>query len=373
MKKAIVTPIWIVFLFLAALHPSEAIETKEPDRLFPIKQQGVWGYMDRAGKVVIKPSFFDAGLFSEGMALVSDENGDYFFIDRTGKYIWGPNTIGMDRAVFDTLRLTLGPFREGVAKVTEKGLFGYIDKTGKKVLEPQYIEAQSFTEGMAAVKVDVLVEKRPDGSDIRRKNVYINKAGKIILETGYIEISSFSEGLAAVILHQKWGYIDKAGKLVIDMMFDQSGDFSEGMAKIGEKDKGSKGGGAGWFGALRFRGKWGYIDKTGKTIISPRFEEVSNFSEGLAAVKTGGKWGYIDKTGKTIISPRFEEGSDFSEGLAAVNTAGKWGYIDKAGNFLIGPQFDYASRFYEGLARVHVGKKMGYILKTGKFFWGPTS
>jgi hypothetical protein len=209
----------------------------------------------------------------------------------------------MDQAVFDTLRLTLGPFREGLAKVTEKGLFGYIDKTGKYVLEPQYIEAQSFTEGMAAVMVDVLVKKRPDGSEIRRKNVYINRAGKIILETGYIAARSFSEGLAAVILDQKWGYIDKAGKLVIDMTFDQSGDFSEGIAKIGEKDKGSKGGGAGWFGALRFRGKWGYIDKTGNFLIGPQFDYASRFYEGLARVHVGKKMGYILKTGKFFWGP----------------------------------------------------------------------
>ena len=38
--------------------------------------------------------------------------------------------------------------------------------------------------------------------------------------------------------------------------------------------------------------------------MSPQYDACSSFSEGLAAVKKGGKWGYIDKTGKTVVSPQ---------------------------------------------------------------------
>ncbi len=40
------------------------------------------------------------------------------------------------------------------------------------------------------------------------------------------------------------------------------------------------------------------------------------------------KWGYIDKTGKDIISAIYEDASDFSEGLGMVSINGKFGYID---------------------------------------------
>ena len=49
----------------------------------------------------------------------------------------------------------------------------------------------------------------------------------------------------------------------------------------------------------------GFIDKTGKIIITPQFDRISLFSEGLACVKIGNKWGYVDKTGKIIITPQF--------------------------------------------------------------------
>ena len=46
----------------------------------------------------------------------------------------------------------------------------------------------------------------------------------------------------------------------------------------------------------------------------------------LVPVLQGGKWGYMDRAGRVAVSPRFDEASRFSEGLAAV----------RLGNLLIG-------------------------------------
>jgi hypothetical protein len=43
-------------------------------------------------------------------------------------------------------------------------------------------------------------------------------------------------------------------------------------------------------------GKVGYIDKNGKWIIVPQFDDVSLFGRNdLAAVEIGGEWGYINR------------------------------------------------------------------------------
>src|ERR1051326_4328606 len=47
------------------------------------------------------------------------------------------------------------------------------------------------------------------------------------------------------------------------------------------------------------KGKYGFIDKTGKVVINPQFDFAQNFSEDMAVVKVGGNSGFIDKTGKT--------------------------------------------------------------------------
>ena len=64
--------------------------------------------------------------------------------------------------------------------------------------------------------------------------------------------------------------------------------------------------------------KVGFMDKAGRQVIPPRYNDAQPFSEGLAAVKLGDKYGYIDRSGKMVIPPQFEDAGPFSEGLAPV-------------------------------------------------------
>ncbi len=84
---------------------------------------------------------------------------------------------------------------------------------------------------------------------------------------------------------------------------------------------------------------------------------------GLFSILQNGKVGFIDGTGRIIIPPRFEDVDDFSEGLARITITTdprsypftKHGYIDTTGEIVIKPQFDEAYNFSEGLALIKVG------------------
>ncbi|WP_336765697.1 WG repeat-containing protein [Paenibacillus sp. USHLN196] len=78
---------------------------------------------------------------------------------------------------------------------------------------------------------------------------------------------------------------------------------------------------------------FGAIDKTGKIIIKPKYNELKDFHEGLAAVgkEINGDtlYGFIDKTGKEVIKPQYASVGSFNSGLALVqdkNTL-KYGFI----------------------------------------------
>ena len=115
------------------------------------------------------------------------------------------------------------------------------------------------------------------------------------------------------------------------------------------------------------KGKYGYINKTGKVVLPAQFEYAEKFYEGLAVVKQGGKRGFIDVTGKVVIPSIYDQKIDgyFSDGLACVKQAGKYFYIDKTGKTVITPQSDISYKFSEGMARFQKGLKLGYIDKTG--------
>jgi hypothetical protein len=204
----------------------------------------------------------------------------------------------------------------------------------------------------------------------------------------------------------KWGFIDRTGRFRIAPRYDGAGQFSEGLAYVWFWDgkRGREGvvdadgkltelpetndfsfvfrDGLGRFQTpLGVERKYGYVDKTGRVVIPPQFDDSGHFSEGLAwvSVLKERKWlyGFIDKTGKVVIEPQFRETSGFSEGLAAVKIIGSdghymWGYIDRAGRFAVAPLFRQADPFAGGLARVVTtdGKKQ-LIDATGKVIWQP--
>ena len=150
----------------------------------------------------------------------------------------------------------------------------------------------------------------------------------------------------------KYGFIDKTGKVVIPCQWEDVDNFSEGLAYV--KD---------------YNGKWGFIDRTGKVVIPCQWKAAGSFSEGLAIVKgDNGKYGFIDNTGKVVIPCQWKFAGSFSEGLALVEDGNrKYGFIDKTGKMVIPCQWKSAGCFSEGLARVEDDKEKMFIIdKTGK-------
>ncbi len=209
---------------------------------------------------------------------------------------------------------------------------------------------------------------------VRAKNMdrynysYIDKAGGIAIDAGKYDVAgSFSDGLAAVYLEGKgWGFIDKTSKEIIKPQFEEVSGFSEGLA------------------AVQIRGKWGVTDKTGQVMIKPQYDVINSFSEGVAVAVKGNDVMLISRVGQTIFSRSMDdlqlnihEGARFSEGLidAYDPARSKNGFIDKTGQFVIEPKFDKVGAFSEGLARVAIVKdeeeKLGFIDHSGQFVIQP--
>ncbi len=337
----------VLMVFAIALICPELVCAGEdkPVELYPVVQDGKWGYMNKEGRIVIKPQFEAAWDFTEGLARVQ-VGGLRGFIDPSGKMVIEPKYF------------IAWEFSEGLAAVmvptgwfdksVNKGYWIYIDKTGKIAVEPKGRElaiAESFHEGEACVGFIFNVHMR---------HSHMNTKGEIRPFTNK-PAGRFSEGLAAFASAQgKYGYIDHTGREVIPYQYDAAGPFCGGLARV-QANK-----------------KWVFIDKTGKQAFDGQFDQAHDFSENLAAVRVGARWGCIDSTGKVVIEPQFEFIAPFSDGLARVVVGGKVGFIDKVGKIAIEPKYDIGWSFSDGLARVEVGGKQGYIDRSGRYVWEPT-
>ena len=52
--------------------------------------------------------------------------------------------------------------------------------------------------------------------------------------------------------------------------------------------------------ALVGKDKVGFINRTGKFVIKPVYDDAMPFKDGCAAVNNNGKWGFIDENGKVL-------------------------------------------------------------------------
>jgi hypothetical protein len=189
--------------------------------------------------------------------------------------------------------------KDALRPVEEKGRWGFADVTGKLVITPRYFAAQSFHEGYSLV-----VTRKP-----------WTPLGD---EYGEFRLAQVT-------------WVDTTGRQIRDpLSVRRASNFSDGLASVVPDTM------------MRFKGgcaKGGYIDTKGQWAIKPQFDGLSDFSEGLAAVNLGancgmgGKWGFIDKSGTTVIPFRFLSAGQFQNGRACVwEERGKGEVIDRNGN-----------------------------------------
>ncbi|HPB25475.1 MAG TPA: WG repeat-containing protein [Bacteroidales bacterium] len=394
----------------------------------PVKVNGKYGFVDTAGKYLIRPDYDFLGCLVEGRARVNVggkpddhgfmEGGFWTFMDSLEQ----PVSVPVYEAVSD--------FCEGRARVMKHGLYGFIDKNGLEVIPCQYPNITDFHNGMAQFEKDglwgsidtdgnMVISPRFDKVYYFNEDravvghpfykAYINKLGNFITDSIFFEAKSFENGLAIVVSGDsvRYGMLDAFGAKVIPCIYGYITRFSEGMAAVNLN---------GVFVAEKNEvtgGHWGFIDKGNRLVIPADYDNAGAFSENLCPVKKNEKWGYIDKdnklrisfkyqmaylfscdrarivkksttgfidnSGTVIIKPGFEEAEDFSSGLAIVRQGsagnkknrqpgqtGKYGIINKAGEFVLYPEFDAITRFGNKTFRVYKGSGWGYYNTKGE-------
>lgn len=272
------------------------------------------GFVDRDGKTVIDAKFDAARPFNEGLAAVRIK-GKWGYISHDGKFAIEPQFEAV--GVLDYPGDDPMDFADGLAAVRSDELVGFIDKTGKFVIPPKFTSAWSFNDGLAAA------QDRFTG-----KWGFVDKQGKWAIKPSFADALSFSEGIAAVSTRSRaegpsWGYINKSGSFLIKPKYAMALACHEGLALVLTLNNGV------------YDGK--FIDKKGDAAFANMNCHGSNaYNEGLAPfMSKDRKMGFIDKSGKIVITPQFQEARSFSEGAAVVRIDdSNWGLIGKNGKLI---------------------------------------
>lgn len=180
--------------------------------LIAIKNGDAYAYYDALGDKQFG-SYVQAGTFQNGMAAVQDEKS-WYLIDKAGNRV--------SEETYEEIKLNPdGTYSKNDVMIAKKdGMYRIYKKD---------IEVGSYSD------IDIMTDDNGIAVCKNGQWGFVNSDGEEIIAPVYVEAKSFSNGLAAVSNGETWGFIDKDGTLVIDYTFLNADYFnSKGNCMIEE-------------------------------------------------------------------------------------------------------------------------------------------
>lgn len=172
----------------------------------------------------------------------------------------------------------------------------------------------------------------------RRGYLSVN-TGRIIIDAesnNYRKAWVFSEGLAAVMKDGKIGFINARNEVVIPFQFDFPTDeecvrecgylFHDGYCAMTNAD-----------------GDWGLIDKSGRWVVAPAYEEIWTPDNGYRVIIKDGKYGVLDSACSVLYPAEYQHLCVVSDGFVLTRDGRMW-QVDYEGEIV--KPFMYENTYY---------------------------
>lgn len=289
-----------------------------------VAKNGLFGYTDLHGDLLIPPVYPQAATFSDNRAAVVVVVDSLFylctFIDTLG------NTL------FEPIYESVLSFSDGYAPVKRYERWGLIDTLGREILPSVYEQITTIDHG-------IFFAGDADGMALFQLPTTPTKLTPLT-PPHYFPVTAVSDNRVGVSHNGKMGFLDLNGNEIIPCSYDEVGTFKLGRT------------------LARIDHRYGIIDTLGNIILPIEYSYNTSkgnkyvYFDSLALIERDGLLGYVDLHGNIVIPLRFNEAYHFSQGLAPVLFNGGWGYINTHGDIHIPFIFDIASPFHWGRAEV---------------------
>lgn len=346
-------------------------------------ENGKWGYVKDNGEILIKPIYDDIDYFNKFNIAKTKKGKVYGWVSRYGKELIKPQFTEIGELIDGMARVCKGgkPGKDGNI---EKGKWGFVDDGGRIVIKVKYQSAGEFHEEVAWVGEGPL-----SYSYINKQGMVISEGSStnynakngIIIQQKYLSKKNSKTGKKGVF----FGILDLRGMVLEEFVYagimmnehnwavalDMSSNNSYFLHNENGKITKLKA------GELNYKfnneiekytvdGKFGYVSRDGKMMIAPKYSILGEYSDFTIASEDSQTFGYLSKSGETVIPFEYTKSSVFNEGYASVCKQGKWYVIDQKNNVALATDFDYLGAYSDGLIPAMKDNKSGFISLDGE-------
>lgn len=265
-------------------------------KIFIVNKNGKYGFFSKNGREILEPKYESYQIAGEYISVTEDgknvlydingnyidqknyssivevENSSYFIaIDgQDGTY----SIISKDTNIKNNYKNISYLFNNLFTFTNQDGKSGIIDATKGEIVEAKY-ELILKVDGVNAIEAR-------DTNGVA--TIYSSDMKEVCTMSGAI-VENVNKEFAVVYNQTERIYLDKNGNVVENTQV-----YSDLPMYSINKD-----------------GKWGFCDKSGKIIIEPTYDMVTEIDEyGFAGINKDGKWGIVDNTGKIISEPKYQ-------------------------------------------------------------------
>lgn len=322
-----------------------------------------------ASSDVYKEELDFAGSFCNGYAIIGKYDGSfkYGYMNSSGKLVVEPKFDHCEDFYED---LAVVGISSGNGYSDMK--YGYIKTDGSYLFKPQFNYAENIKNGIAVVGIKE--------SDSMRYGL-IDSKGRTIVEPKYDYIDTGvylqAKGWATIKQNSQYGLVYLSTGKIIEPCYHYILDLSNYISisqMIDGKEKygillyngdiiepvydniSSFRGADNILCEVELDGKFGLLGADGKYVITPEYDDIYPVDNGIR-VKKGNLYGYMNYEGKKITDIEFEVASIYHKGKATVKLNGKWGIINIDGTYVAQPIYDEITIMDEEIIAILNGEK----------------
>jgi len=255
-------------------HKYESIKHINSSEAYVVSEEGVVKLVEVNGNVIIEGEYDDI-LHYKGDNIIVVKDGNYGIINKQGEQ--------KVPGEYEDLKYAFSIYF--IAK--KGGSYGIINTENEQVVEFKYMN-MNYIESGGFIQADVSETE----SVILDNNLALKLTGiisEINIDKGYIRVYADN--------NYKYYNFKLEEKKSSDILTSNTIFLSKGE-----------------------NGKYGYVDKSGKTVIGHIYDDATEQNKyGYAAIKKDGVWGSVDKAGNLVLAPSVNLDDNIY-----INFIGKW-------------------------------------------------
>lgn len=276
-----------------------------------VKQNGKWGVIDAAGKVVVKPNY--SAMYVSGDTMWTYIDDALCRIDANGNVLFSASnslsqvnqlarnsgvtasisghphvTIISDTAIAVPVYMKTSAMLMGGVKtyafITERGVSVPLLANGYAIQMVMPYTEDSIIVCVSELKMGGTYGNVLETDPYETEYAVVRANGTVIIAPGtykYID-HLHQSGVYYMTAYGNKGMMKPDGTVIIRQRYDSIEPFYGKLAAF-EDVKG-----------------WGYLDRSGNVVIPAQYEKARGFGGGYAAVKQDGQWYIIDSTGAVV-------------------------------------------------------------------------